>query len=1056
MCFKKFISFPLILFFLTLNVSDLQAQFQQDYENENHQEVCSDPFNFPVVEDSFEPANWSLFGGDISCLSHVTNQKQTLRGTIDVRTPNVEIYERLEWPDPRINFAPGGVGTPAGDLTGNGFTDLVRVYPITIDERTDTPHEFIAKTLIFEGGDTVQKEPDFILYDGMVPVGDINGTGKTNLKTSLYPHKYFEFNGSEFIEVSFTDNSNLDRLNMGRSVIISDLDGDGFNDWVLNNTQIYFGADHHSSFELKEYDISNLLNGSASSYSFNNVVTIEGVKYIILPFTVGNMQDPIREAGSYLGILRITENRDLELVQEIKISSLTRMLRPKYFAATIPGDEHPSLIYYNYFESFQDDNPSEYQAFRIPPSDEPDQLFENDKIPFYPALLWSAGDLTGDGSTDFIVYNDEDSLYYHGEFDETDNELKIGKKLPYQDDFRFIYMPTSIPTEASKVSSFGDQTGNGRDDFFLSISPLAPVEVDGGASFGQLRVFADANGQYSYEPIVYALKDYQRTTAQNIYIVGDVTGNGIDDFIIYYSRTQNFRPEIVLHEGGAAWKDPYYTWALEENRILDDLTAGYFTSENRRDIIMLTSIDNPRDGMPHSKIEITKGGSELSAASYFDIDFDEYLNGNTGGTPQFYRFGMVENAGDVNNSGFDDLLISTPQLNLPPGLYFGNEQLSSDGPDLFLDFEDGYLGPNDHRGNYMGTSLKGLGDITGNGIDDFAIADIEATLFESVIEFGNGSIGAVHIYYGRNEETPDFSTPDLTLRSDTIALRNGANFYRFGFSEIAAGNFRNTGNQDIVVKSASHFDNSSREGVPGIHIFHQGITEGQPQQILPLHSDLMAPHLDMPLMPSMNSIRMAGIPDINNNGHDELLLMSTSTSAGNAVLHLGSDEFSKRPNILFTTSEDDFTFTTVPFDQIGWSQPRAPLGDITGDGTINLLMGQRNIAYRDDPVYMFEINEVMVSNEHVSHRPEEFLLKQNYPNPFNPTTVINYQLPNSSDVKLEVFDMLGRRVSVLVEGNQSAGTYSVEFDASSLSSGVYLYRLQTNENVQTRQMVLVN
>lgn len=80
---------------------------------------------------------------------------------------------------------------------------------------------------------------------------------------------------------------------------------------------------------------------------------------------------------------------------------------------------------------------------------------------------------------------------------------------------------------------------------------------------------------------------------------------------------------------------------------------------------------------------------------------------------------------------------------------------------------------------------------------------------------------------------------------------------------------------------------------------------------------------------------------------------------------------------------------------------------------------------------------------------------QNYPNPFNPTTVISYQLPAQSEVRLDIFDMLGRRVAVLVDEAQPAGTYSAEFDASNLASGVYLYRLQTGEAVQTRQMVLV-
>ncbi len=87
--------------------------------------------------------------------------------------------------------------------------------------------------------------------------------------------------------------------------------------------------------------------------------------------------------------------------------------------------------------------------------------------------------------------------------------------------------------------------------------------------------------------------------------------------------------------------------------------------------------------------------------------------------------------------------------------------------------------------------------------------------------------------------------------------------------------------------------------------------------------------------------------------------------------------------------------------------------------------------------------------------PVECTLFQNFPNPFNPATTIRFQLPGSSDVRLTVFDVLGREVSVLVNEKRNAGVYEVKFDGSNLASGMYFYRLQAGNLVQTRKLLLL-
>lgn len=87
--------------------------------------------------------------------------------------------------------------------------------------------------------------------------------------------------------------------------------------------------------------------------------------------------------------------------------------------------------------------------------------------------------------------------------------------------------------------------------------------------------------------------------------------------------------------------------------------------------------------------------------------------------------------------------------------------------------------------------------------------------------------------------------------------------------------------------------------------------------------------------------------------------------------------------------------------------------------------------------------------------PQEFTLSQNYPNPFNPSTKISFSLPSSSNVSLKVFNTIGQEVSELVNGNLEPGNYSVDFNASKLSSGIYFYRLSAGSFSNTKKFILL-
>jgi hypothetical protein len=122
-----------------------------------------------------------------------------------------------------------------------------------------------------------------------------------------------------------------------------------------------------------------------------------------------------------------------------------------------------------------------------------------------------------------------------------------------------------------------------------------------------------------------------------------------------------------------------------------------------------------------------------------------------------------------------------------------------------------------------------------------------------------------------------------------------------------------------------------------------------------------------------------------------------------------------------------------------WGEPT-----VVGPTGIDNLVG---IAMRCDAASL--------EAESLSELPREVRLLQNYPNPFNPTTVIPFELPAASTVRLSVYDLLGRELALLVSERKSAGFHSVEFDASALASGVYFYRLNVGSVVQARRMIVV-
>jgi hypothetical protein len=106
-------------------------------------------------------------------------------------------------------------------------------------------------------------------------------------------------------------------------------------------------------------------------------------------------------------------------------------------------------------------------------------------------------------------------------------------------------------------------------------------------------------------------------------------------------------------------------------------------------------------------------------------------------------------------------------------------------------------------------------------------------------------------------------------------------------------------------------------------------------------------------------------------------------------------------------------------------------------------------------VNIHELTQLPSSIELTERVPKEFRLEQNYPNPFNTLTNISFSIPLRSFVSLKVFDALGREVTTLLSEDLSAGTYSQQWNATGLLSGICFYRLQASNYCETKQLVLL-
>lgn len=415
--------------------------------------------------------------------------KSSINLDFEYRDPVGEVWQKLGWPDEKINFNPGGVNIPAGELTGDGTKNFIRTYFNVIDDRDPSGETLTNKTLVFLGANP-GTEPDQILYTQLIPVGDINANGKANaIAFNFDQSKWYIY---EFIGTGFTTEPlGLDMLDWevrpnNQSVAFYDVDGDGFDDVVFlngstNRIYILYGGASMGDLIVYEQQMTDLkpdeinITGSSGSAIIKDAYMDDGVFHMVV-------RPPLPWIDGRLAlILNPAENKGFNLVDHVIFAPNENLGNNGLLRAVKLYDTEKHYLMWSY--------PLRSHTIMFPPSDEEGKIFKDEGVLWREGSVRPLGNLKGEGTTVFAGFGDVGvpSFVFPGA--NVNSGSVTGSPISSNRDIVPDLLLPSSGTLANIITPlFGDITGNGIDDYYLSFNSVE--------KFGQLLVEGNAAAEF--------------------------------------------------------------------------------------------------------------------------------------------------------------------------------------------------------------------------------------------------------------------------------------------------------------------------------------------------------------------------------------------------------------------------------------------------------------------------------------------------------------------------------------------------------------------------------